>query len=142
MADFTFLFNRKGAIYPLDLASSTQEQQQQQLVSSSKIRALDNWPFNNVLDVSLVHLCAKVIVNSPSLVEVATDTVPAELFVPLFKAALYPVRDFAIDTLINKWPFKSLQVSHFLSNMFTSLLIMYNEGNNNYTKIVDISIYF
>jgi hypothetical protein len=29
--------------------------------------------------------------------------------------------------LINKWPFKSLVVSRFLSNMFTSLLIMYND---------------
>ncbi len=125
MADFTFLFNRKGAIYPLDLASSTQEQLNK---ASTKVRSLDNWPFNNVLDTSLVHLCAKVIVNNHSLVETATDVIPDELFVPLFKAALYPVRDAAIDTLINKWPFKSLIVSHFLNNMFTSLLIMYNEG--------------
>lgn len=125
MADFTFLFNRKGAIYPLDLASSTQEQLS---TIPSKIRSLDNWPFNNVLDSSLVHMCAKVIVNNQNLIDQATETVPDELFVPLFKAALYPVRDSAIDVLINKWPFKSLVVSHFLNNMFTSLLIMYNEG--------------
>lgn len=124
MADFTFLFNRKGAIYPLDLASSTQEQ----LTNlSSKLKSLDNWPYNNVLDSSLQHLCAKVIVNDQRLIEKATDQVPDELFLPLFKASLYPVKDHAIDDLINKWPFKSLIVSKFLSNMFTSLLIMYNE---------------
>lgn len=125
MADFTFLFNRKGAIYPLDLASSTQEQ-----VSSlsSKFKTLENWPYNNILDSSLVHLCSKVIVNDQDLMERATEQVPDELFVPLFKASLYPVKDFAIDILINKWPFKSLIVSHFLNNMFTSLLIMYNDS--------------
>lgn len=125
MADFTFLFNRKGAIYPLDLASSTQEQ----LSSlSAKLKSLNNWPFNNVLDSSLIHLCAKVIVNDQALMERASEEVPDELFLPLFKASLYPVKDLAIDVLINKWPFKSLVVSHFLSNMFTSLQIMYNDN--------------
>ena len=125
MADFTFLFNRKGAIYPLDLANSTQEQHNS---LSSKQKNLNNWPFNNLLDSSLVHLCAKVIVNHQILMEKATEQIPDELFLPLFKASLYPVKDFAIDILINKWPFKSLIVSHFLNNMFTSLLIMYNES--------------
>ena len=146
MADFTFLFNRKGAIYPLDLSSSTQ---QQLSTISSKLKSLENWPYNNVLDASLVHLCAKVIVANTPLMQQATDQVPAELFLPLFKAALYPVKDQAIDVtisipinqkkfifllffsnsqiLINKWPFKSLVVSRFLNNMFTSLLIMYND---------------
>lgn len=125
MADFTFLFNRKGAIYPLDLASSTQDHVNS---LSSKLKTLDNWPYNNLLDSSLVHLCSKVIVSDQDLMEKATEQVPDELFVPLFKASLYPVKDFAIDILINKWPFKSLIVSHFLSNMFTSLLIMYNDS--------------
>ncbi len=96
MADFTFLFNRKGAIYPLDLSSSNQ----QQLNSlSSKLKSLENWPFNNVLDSSLVNLCAKVIVADTELVQKATDVVPDELFLPLFKASLYPVKDSAIDVL-------------------------------------------
>lgn len=125
MADFTFLFNRKGAIYPLDLASSGQKQFNS---FSLKPKSHSNWPFNNVLDSSLIHLCAKVIVNDQMLIERATDQIPDELFVPLFKASLYPVKDFSIDVLINKWPFKSLIVSHFLSNMFTSLQIMYNEN--------------
>ena len=94
MADFTFLFNRKGAIYPLDLSSSTQ---QQLSTISSKLKSLENWPYNNVLDASLVHLCAKVIVANTPLMQQATDQVPAELFLPLFKAALYPVKDQAID---------------------------------------------
>ncbi len=90
-------------------------------------KSLNDWPYNNVLDSSLVHLCAKVIVNEPKLINQVTDIVPAELFVPLFRASLYPIKDFAIDVLINKWPFKSLIVSHFLSNMFTSLLNMYSD---------------
>ena len=92
MADFTFLFNRKGAIYPLDLASTTQEQ-----LLNYKNKSLENWPFNNVRDSSLVHLCSKVVVNDQRLIERATDEVPDELYLPLFKAALYPVKDVALD---------------------------------------------
>lgn len=109
MADFTFLFNRKGAIYPLDLASVTSSSsssssslppfssplESQHL--SPKTLASNEWPLNNVYDSTLVHLCSKVIVSNQSLVDKATDTVPNELFIPLFKAALYPVRDYAID---------------------------------------------
>ncbi len=98
MADFTFLFNRKGAIYPLDLSSSSQQQLN---TISAKLRSLDNWPYNNVLDSSLVNLCAKVIVADPELIKKSTDIVPDELFLPLFKAALYPVKDQAIDVNLN-----------------------------------------
>lgn len=94
MADFTFLFNRKGAIYPLDLASTTQEQLNS---INYKNKSLENWPFNNVRDLSLVHLCSKVVVNDQRLIERATDEVPDELFLPLFKASLYPVKDIALD---------------------------------------------
>lgn len=68
-----------------------------------------------------------MIVNNQHLIENVTEQVPDELYLPLFKASLYPVKDIAIDVLINKWPFKSLIVSRFLSNMFTSLSIMYND---------------
>lgn len=125
MADFTFLFNRKGAIYPLDLAAPTLSSlnganliRQHQTTPptttvgtttastaatlSCKLAHLNNeWPFNNLLDATLVHLCCKVIVNMPPKeLDQITDNIPAELFVPLFKATLYPVRDSAIDVSV------------------------------------------
>ena len=101
MADFTFLFNRKGAIYPLDLSTNVAASSHDSLppnpFTTTKILASNEWPLNNVYDSTLVHLCSKVIVSNQSLVDKATDTVPNELFIPLFKAALYPVKDYAID---------------------------------------------
>lgn len=103
MADFTFLFNRKGAIYPLDLTAhdidvdSPAAELDMARLAASKAKILSDWPANNLLDNSLVHLCSKVIVGNQALVDKVTDTVPNELFVPLFKAALYPVKDYAID---------------------------------------------
>jgi hypothetical protein len=120
MADFSFLFNRKGALYPLDLANC---------LSATSNTRLNEWPFNNLLDTTLVHLCCKVVVNMPhKQIDKITDIIPAELFLPLFKASLYPVKDNVIDMLINKWPFKSLIVSKFISNMFSSILILYNDS--------------
>jgi hypothetical protein len=117
MADFSFLFNRKGALYPIDLASA-----------SNTIK-LNEWPFNNLLESSLVHLCCKVIVNMPpKQIDKITESIPAELFLPLFKASLYPVKDHVIDILINKWPFKSLIVSKFIQNMFSSMSILYSDS--------------
>lgn len=89
MADFTFLFNRKGAIYPLDFSTT----------ASPRLAQLNTeWPFNNLLDSTLVHLCCKVLVNMPPRdFDRVTENIPVELFVPLFKATLYPVRDTAID---------------------------------------------
>lgn len=124
MADFTFLFNRKGAIYPLDLSSSSSNRMVFNSSSSrqsspsngadtahmtARLAMLNNeWPFNNLLDSTLVHLCAKVIVNMPpKQLDQITDNIPAELFVPLFKATLYPVRDNAIDVNILFFPHKS-----------------------------------
>jgi hypothetical protein len=136
MADFTFLFNRKGALYPLDFSSldvqtsSNSSSTQFDLNIENKIRMkkLNEWPFNSSLDSSLVHLCCKVIVNSPKdYIEYVTDVIPSELFIPLFKASLYPVKDHAIDILINKWPYKSLVVSKYISNMFSSLVISYSD---------------
>lgn len=107
MADFTFLFNRKGAIYPIEFSSSSSQQQPQQsslssrhvASSTARLAQLNNeWPFNNLLDSTLVHLCCKVLVNLPPReFDHMTDNIPVELFVPLFKATLYPVRDIAID---------------------------------------------
>ena len=127
MADFTFLFNRKGALYPLDLQS-----QNSAVVTCASPhlmnKKLNEWPFNGLLDSTLVNLCCKTIVNLPTkYLDKIADEIPAELFVPLFKAALYPVKDSAIDVLINKWPFKSLVVSKFISNMFTSMVILYSD---------------
>jgi len=127
MADFTFLFNRKGALYPLDLYSPNSA-----VVTSASphlmSKKLSEWPFNGLLDASLVNLCCKTIVNFPIVhLDKLADEIPAELFVPLFKAALYPVKDSAIDVLINKWPYKSLIVSKFISNMFTSMVILYSD---------------
>ena len=127
MADFTFLFNRKGALYPLDLYSPNSA-----VVTSASphlmSKKLSEWPFNGLLDASLVNLCCKTIVNFPvAHLDKIADEIPAELFVPLFKAALYPVKDCAIDILINKWPYKSLIVSKFISNMFTSMVILYSD---------------
>jgi hypothetical protein len=138
MADFTFLFNRKGALYPLDFAALTpnrpnstnnpnelqQQQQEEPTPSNSDVsteadtsaatRTLllsslpkttkpaaamtSEWPFNNMFDSTLVHLCSKVIVSLPTKeINRITDIIPAELFVPLFKASLYPVKDNSID---------------------------------------------
>lgn len=92
-------------------------------------KSTNEWPFNNLLDSTLVHLCCKVIVNMPTKqIDKIADIVPAELFLPLFKASLYPVKDNVIDILINKWPYKSLVVSNFISNMFSSILILYSDS--------------
>ena len=127
MADFTFLFNRKGALYPLDLHSPASA-----IVTCASPhlirKKLTEWPFNGLLDTTLVNLCCKTIVNFPTkYLDKIADEVPAELFIPLLKASLYPVKDSAIDVLINKWPYKSLVVSKFISNMFTSLVILYSD---------------
>ena len=123
MADFTFLFNRKGALYPLDLSSAAS------FDSPRAPKKPHEWPFSSARDSSLVHLCCKVVVTSPrEHLDYATDVLPAELFIPLFRASLYPVKDHAIDTLINKWPYKSLVVSKFISDMFSSLVISYSDA--------------
>ena len=91
MADFTFLFNRKGALYPLDFKTESAQ-------SKIKNRFKNDWPLNNLLDSTLVNLCSKVLVNLPAKeLDRILDIIPVELFVPLFKASLYPVRDNALD---------------------------------------------
>lgn len=127
MADFTFLFNRKGAIYPLDFSST--KASTTTVNTRRQVQSINNeWPYSNILDSTLVHICCKVLVNMPPKeFDRVTDNIPAELFVPLFKASLYPVRDTAIDILINKWPFKSLVVSKFLANMFSSIVTLYSD---------------
>jgi hypothetical protein len=109
MSDFTFLFNRKGALYPLDFTSCNKNSQCKNTETSSEAQKPNNniqstglstseWPFNSIFDSTLVHLCSKVIVNMPNKeIDRITDSIPAELFVPLFKASLYPVKDNAID---------------------------------------------
>lgn len=99
MADFTFLFNRKGALYPLDFKLHSNVNTNNINNNQKTNNHINNeWPFNNLLDSTLVHLCSKVIVNLPSKqLDRMIDLIPAELFIPLFKASLYPVRDNAID---------------------------------------------
>jgi hypothetical protein len=133
MADFTFLFNRKGAIYPLDLTSdinlptsisdsnqinnsehqNTEPSQQQQRLLTKRDKLKNEWPYNSILECTLTHLCCKVIVADKDLIEKSTDFLPAELFISLFKASLYPVKDYAIDVNNEK--------CHFLKNEFISL---------------------
>lgn len=97
MADFTFLFNRKGAIYPLDFSST--KPSMTTVNTRRQVQSINNeWPYSNILDSTLIHICCKVLVNMPPKeFDRVTDNIPAELFVPLFKASLYPVRDTAID---------------------------------------------
>ena len=95
MADFTFLFNRKGAIYPLDLDSTPLGLGDSTKTSGRSFK--EDWPYTHIYDSTLVSMCARVIVNDPGLVNKATDILPPELFLPLFKASLYPIRDQAID---------------------------------------------
>ena len=85
MTDFTFLFNRKGALYPIDYNS----------INNSSLS--NEWPYYNNKNTTLVHLCCKVIVSDAILTHKIIGVVPNELFIPLFKAALYPVKDLAID---------------------------------------------
>lgn len=80
MTDFTFLFNRKGALYPIDYNLNNNE-----------------WPYESKNELTLVNLCSKVIVSDSTLTNKVTDIIPAELFIPLFKAALYPVKDTSIE---------------------------------------------
>lgn len=125
MADFTFLFNRKGAIYPLDFESPLDNNYHR----INNTRRANEWPSNNFADCTLVHLCSKIIVNkSTSEIDQITDMIPTELFIPLFKASLYPVKDNVIDILINKWPFKSLVVSKYINNMFSSMVTLYSDA--------------
>lgn len=91
MADFTFLFNRKGALYPVDFKSEKNQ-------IKFKNRLKNDWPLNNLLDTTLVNLCSKVLVNLPAKeLDRILSIIPAELYIPLFKASLYPVRDNALD---------------------------------------------
>ena len=83
MTDFTFLFNRKGALYPIDY--------------NNRNNNSEDWPCNNNKNTTLVHLCCKVIVHMPILTNKIVNMVPNELFMPLFKAALYPLEECAID---------------------------------------------
>jgi hypothetical protein len=102
MTDFTFLFNRKGALYPIDYEN------------------LNEWPHNNNHNPTLVQLCCKVIVSDAILTHKIVGLVPNELFMPLFKAALYPVRDLAIDVSISL----SLSLALSLFNISNSLIIL------------------
>ena len=90
MTDFTFLFNRKGALYPIGYNNTNNNCNS------------NDWPYNTNNNTTLVHLCCKVIVHCPLLTKKVVDIVPNELFLPLFKAALYPVKDFAIDVSFKK----------------------------------------
>ena len=147
MADFTFLFNRKGALYPIDyentsgisngispsnaLSSSlmTNSYSANSNVNSNSSEDDDGcWPYDNKNKISsLVYLCCKVIVSDSTVTDQVTNIIPSELFVPLFRAALYPVKDAAIDVIINKWPFKSLILKTYTKTMFSSFLLLYNE---------------
>lgn len=91
MADFTFLFNRKGALYPVDFKEEKNQ-------TKFKNRPKNDWPLSNLVDTTLVNLCSKVLVNLPAKeIDRILNIIPAELYISLFKASLYPVRDNALD---------------------------------------------
>ena len=121
MSGFTFLFNRKGALYPIDFSvfnsitenttpnnanlNSDYETNSEHNLNNRQAqqKITSEWPFNSINDSSLVHLCSKVIVSMPtSEIDRITNLIPAELFIPLFKASLYPVKDNAIDVSLIK----------------------------------------
>ena len=101
MSDLMFLFNRKGALYPIDFESATFTEATLSGGQSGKV----DWPFasSNAAAAgfssnTLVYLSARQIVAMPKAeIDRITDILPVELFFPLFKASLYPVRDDVID---------------------------------------------
>jgi hypothetical protein len=142
LQDYTFLFNRKGALYPIDYDDN------------------DNPTKTKFASVSLVSICCKYIINNRSLFEymlddddsgpssaTATTHIPREIFTSLLKATLdvdglcggsgscmLKTRDDVIDELINKWPFKRLVVSSYVQKPSISLL--YNDIDMyKYTRI-------
>jgi hypothetical protein len=141
LQDYTFLFNRKGALYPIDYDDNGD--------STSKCK---------LTSLNLVGICCKYIINNRSLFKYMLNdddssgqttsgaTIPREIFTSLLRATLeidgggggvvgtMKPRDDIIDELINKWPFRRLVVSSYVQKPSISLL--YNDIDMyKYTRI-------
>jgi hypothetical protein len=107
-SDFSYLFFRNGASFPIDYEDHDENR------------------LNTPLRVfKLTDLCCSIIVRNEYLIEQACDTVPKELFNHLFRAALrYTQDDTCINTLISRWPYRILRLENFVDEKLTSLKML------------------
>ncbi|CAF0729756.1 unnamed protein product [Adineta ricciae] len=107
-SDFSYLFFRNGA--------------------SFRINYDDNDDSNSIKPSTvpkLTELCCSVIVRNERLTEQACETIPKELFDPLFRAALrYTQDDSCINVLISRWPYRVFRLEDFVDEKLTSLKML------------------
>ncbi|XP_074648057.1 leucine-rich repeat-containing protein 14-like [Tubulanus polymorphus] len=105
--DKSFMFNCKGACYPLKLADD----------------------INLSLDkpiAPLVDIAAAKIVESSSVTHACLDFIPTELFINLMQAALLYERDASVAVLIHKWPWQKLILKNIAPVIDDNLLILHD----------------
>ena len=107
--DFSYLFFRNGASFPIDYDED--EDHPTETIESSVPKLTD--------------LCASVIVQNDSLTEYACEIIPKELFYCLFRAALNCTQDdTCINILISRWPYRLFRLENFVKKKLTSLKML------------------
>lgn len=106
-SDFSYLFFRNGASFRINYNDC------------------DENLINQIHIPKLTDLCCSIIVRNERLTEQACQTIPKELFQPLFRAALrYTQDDTCINILISRWPYRVFRLEDFVDEKLTSLKML------------------
>ena len=117
--DFSYLFFRNGASFQINYEESDES------LSLDPDDDTDESHSSRTRLSKLSDLCCSLIVQNAYLTERACETVPSELFIPLFRAALhYTQDDSCINTLITRWPYRVFRLENFVSKKLTSLKML------------------
>lgn len=107
-ADFSYLFFRNGANFPINYHENDQSN-----------------PTNLYQPSLLTDICCAKIVQNLSLTDQACRTIPKELFARLFRAALRSTHDdTCINSLISHWPYRVFRLEDFVEEKLTSLKML------------------
>lgn len=107
-SDFSYLFFRNGASFPIDYHDDEILSHQQR----SRVK-------------NLTDLCCSIIVRNESLTKQVCDIIPKDLFHQLFRAALqYTQDDTCINILISRWPDRIFRLENFVEEKLTSLKML------------------
>lgn len=117
--DFSYLFFRNGASFQINYQESIDT------LSPDPDDDIDETHSPRTRLSKLSDLCCSLIVQNVYLTERACQTVPSELFIPMFRAALhYTQDDSCINTLITRWPYRVFRLENFVSKKLTSLKML------------------
>jgi hypothetical protein len=114
--DFSYLFFRNGASFQIDYHDQDDTIRQDEI---------DETQTQRMHLLKLTDRCCSLIVQNEYLTERACETIPHELFYPLFSAALnYTQDDACINILITRWPYRVFRLENFVEKKLTSLKML------------------